>query len=199
MSANTSSATPAGPSPPLALSLSKGLRTSRRHAFDREQVLDPGRRRAQRPIPLFRYDERSRLARLSVVRGVVVVVRMKLPLKLRQALLELGLLNRQLPRQTEEREVVAVTAKRQDAAALRAEVLVHRSPSAAAAALERRNGAHGNRVASHRMLSAAIVGAVRRSLGEGGRVTRRRSCRKPQVCFAFGCGTRSPVSEAQVS
>ena len=49
---------------------------------------------------------------------------MKLPAERAEALLEIGRVDVQLARQPEEREVVAVTAERQDLRALRTEVRV---------------------------------------------------------------------------
>src|SRR5262245_35075456 len=100
---------------------------------------------------------------------------MKLAAQLAEAPLEIGRLDRQLPRQTEEREVVAMTAQRENAAALRTEVLVDRSPRAAAAALERRYGLDWYRVGSHgNRICLSGRSATRRWRR---RITRRRSCR----------------------
>src|SRR5690348_4616278 len=52
--------------------------------------------------------------------------------------LEIPRIDQQLPRQAEEREVVAVASEREDATALGAEVLIDRSTRAAIAAFEHR-------------------------------------------------------------
>ena len=63
---------------------------------------------------------------------------MKLAAQFTKAPLEIARVDDQLSRQTEKRKIVAVAAEREDAAALRAEVLVDGSTRAAAAALEHR-------------------------------------------------------------
>jgi len=82
-------------------------------------------------------------------RGVVVVVGMKLAAQLAKALLEILRVDGEPPRQAEEREVVAVPAQREEAAALRAEVLINGSTRAAVAALEDGKRADWNRFGSH--------------------------------------------------
>src|SRR3954463_2149022 len=70
-------------------------------------------------------------------RCVVVVVRMKFAAESAELALELARVDDQPARQPKKREVIAVAAECQDAAALRTEMLVHRSARAAIAALER--------------------------------------------------------------
>jgi hypothetical protein len=96
---------------------------------------------------------------------------MELPAQLAKASLELVLRNRQLPRQAEEGEIVAVPAERQDATALRAEVLVNRSTGAAASAFQCRDRLRRNRIqesldigglpARHAPGAAATAGLLR--------------------------------------
>src|SRR5262245_13568146 len=71
---------------------------------------------------------------------VVVVIRVELAAQFAEPLLELLRIDVQTPGQAEEREVVAMATKRQDPAALRAEMLVERGARAAAAAFEHRRG-----------------------------------------------------------
>src|SRR5207247_9488761 len=68
-------------------------------------------------------------------RRVVEVFRMKLAAQLAEAPLEIAGVDDKTARQTEKRKVVAVASEREDAAALRAEVLVDGSARAAVAAL----------------------------------------------------------------
>ena len=88
---------------------------------------------------------------------------MELATQLTKPALEILSGDRQLARQSEKREVVAVAAERQDAAAVRAEVFVNRRAGATGAAFQRRLGTNGNR-----------IGHAPKELPQ------------PQVCFAFG-------------
>src|SRR5688572_16531530 len=110
------------------------LRPDAGQTFDCEQMLDARDRVTQGAIRVVQvrrsFEARQPLGR----RGVVVVVRMELATELAEPALEILRVNGELARQPEEREVVAVSPEGENAAAVRAEVLVDRSAGATAAA-----------------------------------------------------------------
>src|SRR5262245_23309783 len=106
---------------------------------------------------------------------------MKLPTELAEPAIQLALIDHQLARQAEEREVVAMPPEGEDAAAARAEVLVDRSARAAAATFHGRHVTNRNRIGSHECQWRAPS-----------RLTRRRNYRSRRIASRSGCGTRSP-------
>ena len=172
---------------------SASFRLRRRQPLDRQQMLDARRRSAQRAIRVVEIRRALEAGQPLGWRRVVVVVGMKLTAQIAEAPLEVRRRDRQLARQAEEREVVAVPAQRQDAAALRAEVLVDRSAGAAAAALERRDGL--TRMASNR---ESVDGTVPQTASPAARHA-PNELPQPQVCFAFGLLNTNPWVSSAVS
>src|SRR5688572_16956651 len=113
---------------------------------------------------------------------------MKLAAQIPEPALEVLQVERQPPLHAEELEIVAVAPERQDAVALRAEMVVHGRAGAAVAALERGHGADGDGFGSHWQ----IVGA-----GFSRLFMPRRSCRSRRSASRSGCRTRSPWSAAR--
>ena len=92
------------------------------------------------------------------------------------------------PRETEIREVVAVPAEREDAAAARAEVLVDGCARAAVAALERRDVTNRNGIGSHGCpWQCSLAPHAPKELPQ------------PQDCFAFGLWNTNPCVRSAVS
>src|ERR1044071_7138678 len=120
-------------------------------------MLDAGNRVLQRPIRVVEIGGTLQARKALGRRRVVVVVGMKLAAQFAEPPLEIIRVDHQAARQAEEREVVAVTGKPQDTAALRAEVLVDRSARAAVAAFEHGRCTDWNRFGSHCWLSWAVA------------------------------------------
>src|SRR5688572_2259722 len=150
-------------------------------------MLDAGRRIPQRPVRVVQV--RGALEACQPFRGrrVVKVVRMKLAAQVAKAALEVLRVDPEAARQAKEREEVPEAAERQNAIALRAEMLVDRGASAAVAALERRCGAQRNRVGSHMRGTSPAAHQAPKELPQ------------PQVCFAFGLWKTKPCVSSAVS
>src|SRR4030095_17152760 len=117
-----------------------------------EGVLDAGDRSAQCPIRVVQIRRPLQTGETLGRRCVVEIVRMKLTAQVAKAPLQLRLVDDETPRPPQEREVIAVPPERENPAALRAEMLVHRGAGAAIPAFECRDRLRRNGIRSHRAL-----------------------------------------------
>src|SRR6185436_17507025 len=113
------------------------------HAFELEQVGNPGDRLLDRTIRVVEVRRALQAREALRRRRVIEVIRMKLAAERPEVLLEHRAVDSQLARQAKEGKVISLPPERQDLGALRAEVHVDRRTTAAGSADLKNDGSGG--------------------------------------------------------